>query len=146
MSDWSSDVCSSDLEATRRLPAAWIESIDRPITVQWPDDLPEGVHGRARGDTLRLRRSLLDDWIARPAGATDDDPATRAALAAVIHEFAHVHARSPSGGLSRDPRLLRSAERRVGTAGVSTCRSRWSPYHYKKKTQNRPNLLPPKTI
>src|SRR3546814_15941168 len=24
---------------------------------------------------------------------------------------------------------LRSEERRVGTAGVSTCRSRWSPYH-----------------
>src|SRR3546814_15328912 len=137
MSDWSSDVCSSDLEATRRLPAAWIESIDRPITVQWPDDLPEGVHGRARGDTLRLRRSLLDDWIARPAGATDDDPATRAALAAVIHEFAHVHDRSPSGGLSRDPRLLdlagwqvgRSEERRGGKRCVRTCRSRWLPYH-----------------
>src|SRR3546814_19038526 len=64
-------------EATRRRPAAWIESSDRPITVQWPDDLPEGVHGRARGDTLRLRRSLLDDWIARPAGATDADPATQ---------------------------------------------------------------------
>src|SRR3546814_20551065 len=28
---------------------------------------------------------------------------------------------------------LRSEERRVGKEGVSTCRSRWSPYHYKKK-------------
>src|SRR3546814_2328838 len=27
----------------------------------------------------------------------------------------------------------RSEERRVGTECVSTCRSRWSPYHYKKK-------------
>src|SRR3546814_19020437 len=27
----------------------------------------------------------------------------------------------------------RSEERRVGQEGVSTCRSRWSPYHYKKK-------------
>src|SRR3546814_12417939 len=27
----------------------------------------------------------------------------------------------------------RSEERRVGTEGVSTCRSRWSPYHSKKK-------------
>src|SRR3546814_19484235 len=27
----------------------------------------------------------------------------------------------------------RSEERRVGKEGVSTCRSRWSPYHYKKK-------------
>src|SRR3546814_11756331 len=29
---------------------------------------------------------------------------------------------------------LRSEERRVGKECVSTCRSRWSPYHYKKKT------------
>src|SRR3546814_4935266 len=27
----------------------------------------------------------------------------------------------------------RSEERRVGKEGVSTCKSRWSPYHYKKK-------------
>src|SRR3546814_15329127 len=27
----------------------------------------------------------------------------------------------------------RSEERRVGKEGVSTCRSRWSPYHKKKK-------------
>src|SRR3546814_21082389 len=31
----------------------------------------------------------------------------------------------------------RSEERRVGHECVSTCRSRWSPYHYKKKTQQR---------
>src|SRR3546814_20089934 len=29
--------------------------------------------------------------------------------------------------------VLRSEERRVGKECVSTCRSRWSPYHYKKK-------------
>src|SRR3546814_16844420 len=29
--------------------------------------------------------------------------------------------------------LDRSEERRVGKEGVSTCRSRWSPYHEKKK-------------
>src|SRR3546814_17204625 len=28
----------------------------------------------------------------------------------------------------------RSEERRVGQECVSTCRSRWSPYHYKKNT------------
>src|SRR3546814_13443782 len=37
-------------------------------------------------------------------------------------------ARRPS---SSSPR--RSEERRVGKECVSTCRSRWSPYHYKKK-------------
>src|SRR3546814_20393743 len=31
----------------------------------------------------------------------------------------------------------RSEERRVGNECVSTCRSRWSPYHYKKKHINR---------
>src|SRR3546814_16832337 len=30
----------------------------------------------------------------------------------------------------------RSAERRVGKECVSTCRSRWSPYHYKKQNSN----------
>src|SRR3546814_18986192 len=29
--------------------------------------------------------------------------------------------------------IVRSEERRVGTEGGSTCRSRWSPYHSKKK-------------
>src|SRR3546814_20602889 len=29
--------------------------------------------------------------------------------------------------------IKRSEERRVGKEGVSTCRSRWSPYHSKKK-------------
>src|SRR3546814_9436016 len=28
-----------------------------------------------------------------------------------------------------DDHILRSEERRVGKEGVSTCRSRWSPYH-----------------
>src|SRR3546814_17772748 len=32
--------------------------------------------------------------------------------------------------------IIRSEERRVGKECVSTCRSRWSPYHYKKKKKN----------
>src|SRR3546814_18836381 len=40
-------------------------------------------------------------------------------------------------GLSRSAqRAARSEERRVGKGCVSTCRSRWSPYH-KKKTYHR---------
>src|SRR3546814_17450488 len=31
----------------------------------------------------------------------------------------------------------RSEERRVGKECVSKCRSRWSPYHYKKKKNNK---------
>src|SRR3546814_11606071 len=33
----------------------------------------------------------------------------------------------------------RSEERRVGKECVSTCRSRWSPYNYKKKTKEKTN-------
>ncbi|WP_051176221.1 DUF4105 domain-containing protein [Luteimonas mephitis] len=93
-------------DALRRLPPVWVAAVDRRIRVEWRDDLPAGVHGRARGSKLFFRRTLLDDWMARPAGAGDNDPATRAALAAVVHELAHVLDRSPHGRLSHDPRLL----------------------------------------
>src|SRR3546814_9846007 len=42
--------------------------------------------------------------------------------------------RAYSSGIATAPLRDRSAERRVGKACVSTCRSRWSPYHSKKKT------------
>src|SRR3546814_15073496 len=35
---------------------------------------------------------------------------------------------------------LRSEERRVGNECVSTRRCRWSPYHYKNKTNTRPRI------
>src|SRR3546814_9102035 len=68
ISDWSSDVCSSDLPPCR-------SRRDRPSAEGWRDPRPGPVgagHGRGR-----------------------------------------------------------SEERRVGPECVSTCRSRWSPYHYK---------------
>src|SRR3546814_14360117 len=40
--------------------------------------------------------------------------------------------RLPAGARS-DAARFRSEERRVGKECVSTCRSRWSPYHLKKK-------------
>ncbi|TKR34241.1 DUF4105 domain-containing protein [Luteimonas gilva] len=89
-------------DAMRRLPPA-IQALDRRIDVLWRD-LPAQVHGRARSHRILLDRALLDAWIARPAG--DDGTATRAALAATIHELAHVYDRSAQGRVSRDPRLL----------------------------------------
>ena len=92
-------------DAIQRLPAAWADALDRRIDVEWRDDLPAEVHGRAKARLL-LNRALLDGWMARPEDAGIEDPATRAALAAVIHELAHFYDRTPQGGLSRDPRLL----------------------------------------
>src|SRR3546814_19102221 len=37
---------------------------------------------------------------------------------------------------------FRSEERRVGKECVSTCRSRWSPYHYKKKNSQQDHEYP----
>src|SRR3546814_11347864 len=42
---------------------------------------------------------------------------------------------SDDTGLTTNVFTLRSEERRVGKECVSTCRSRWSPYHYKTNTE-----------
>src|SRR3546814_10859198 len=86
VSDWSSDVCSSDLTHVRVAGAVAIE--------QQRDHDIGGERKRAdRPHRLGMRR--------RPG---DEAPDRR----------------------SENPR---SDERRVGKECVSTCRSRWSPYH-----------------
>ena len=93
-------------DAIQRLPAPWVNALEQSIEVEWRDDLPAQVHGRAQARRLLLDRALLDGWMVRPRDADVEDPATRAALAAVIHELAHFYDRTPQGQLSRDPRLL----------------------------------------
>src|SRR3546814_7115418 len=74
ISDWSSDVCSSDLlRCCHGSHPSWIESLHQ-------------TRGRFKVFWTEFLRSLRD-------------------------------------------RGLRSEERRVGKECVSTCRSRWSPYH-----------------
>lgn len=92
-------------DALRRLPPAW-RSWDADVAVEWREDLPERVHGRAHGKRILLDRDLLHAWMARPAGADARDPTARAALAAVIHELAHAYDRGTRNRLSGDPRLL----------------------------------------
>ncbi|WP_179564367.1 DUF4105 domain-containing protein [Xanthomonas sp. JAI131] len=91
------------------LPPAWAAAIETPLTLQWRDDLPEQVHGRAQARHLLLNNALLRAWMAPPAaGAADGgaDPARRPAVAALLHELAHFYDRSAAGRLSSDPRLL----------------------------------------
>src|SRR3546814_16168030 len=85
ISDWSSDVCSSDLPFAGSL----VEHLDLLVEM--------------REDHARDRR------IGAPLGVPAVDQ-RRARLG---------------------PCLCRSEERRVGKECVSTCRSRWSPYHSK---------------
>src|SRR3546814_2316396 len=83
ISDWSSDVCSSDLRPHR---PSWLAS---------PREAAE--HQR---DGVGIERRRGDAGLAHRAGHTPDHAA-----------------------------FGRSEERRVGKECVSTCSSRWSPYH-----------------
>src|SRR3546814_7130244 len=90
ISDWSSDVCSSDLVAA-------------PVA----DELAHQV---------RLLVAVL--------GRADPVDGVGPDFFAQLHQ---VGADLVQGGVPAD--ALRSEERRVGKECVSTCRSRWSPYH-----------------
>src|SRR3546814_19869357 len=82
-----------------------------------------------RTDTLfpytTLFRSARDQTLQDELRASPDG------LGNAVEEFLRMYAiATPMRTATRD---MRSEERRVGKECVSTCRSRWSPYHYKKK-------------
>src|SRR3546814_19327874 len=136
ISDWSSDVCSSDLRQE------WLKSLTdaekAKLKWHWPfwareDQLaPEGdwttwlvLAGRGFGKTR-----MGSEWIREIA---EKNPGCRIALVAETAADARdVMIKGASGLLNCDPNLTedswRSEERRVGKEGVSTCRSRWWPY------------------
>src|SRR3546814_13336849 len=98
ISDWSSDVCSSDL----KLCPFWVEftpikkgrKVER-VSMMW---LPKTMSGRRDAQNLIDQHSIV----------------RRAKLRGDIPEMPVL--------------VDRSEERRVGKECVSTCRSRWSPY------------------
>src|SRR3546814_13871089 len=98
ISDWSSDVCSSDLFASE---AALVVHDERSASV------------------------VLDALALAPSGAVDS--------CATLHLDEHDLPASgdPVVATDRAPEAdpNRSEERRVGKECVSTCRSRWAPYH-----------------
>src|SRR3546814_11068778 len=102
ISDWSSDVCSSDLYSRARYHVG--DFLLRPV-------------GRITCATLRL-----DLYRAALVGKIVTDRGTIA-----LHAF--VHAEQPHMTIEIETSGDRSEERRVGKECVSTFRSRWSPYH-----------------
>src|SRR3546814_5509409 len=108
ISDWSSDVCSSDLP--RRAPP-------RARRLQFGRHVGERELGVLEiGDTL-------PELLAVPRIG---DRLVEAALRAAKRAGADVETAAVEPH-HRDAE--RSEERRVGKECVSTCRSRWSPYH-----------------
>src|SRR3546814_19115685 len=120
ISDWSSDVCSSDLKGreARKLSMAAHRFLD-------PQHLVPLRHAFGAGKAADLQLSGV------PAGREMRD----GDILALARTRRDDHA--PPARHRRVERGLRSEERRVGKECVSTCRSRWSPYHYKKKQSTR---------
>src|SRR3546814_15639355 len=97
ISDWSSDVCSSDLSGPITL---FVFSVLGWAMLRYDYPVAAAVVGLLLG-TL-LEENLIRTW-----------QITRGDLSYVLER----------------PGAMRSEERRVGKECVSTCRSRWSPYH-----------------
>src|SRR3546814_15912211 len=104
ISDWSSDVCSSDLDDARVLA-------DRAV--------PLGAHAAVR-QYLRHRvlRGGRDFALIGPAQCAD-----------IVHRMEIADVLERVGDRFDQIVFARPEERRAGKEGVSTCNSRWSPYH-----------------
>src|SRR3546814_29572 len=99
ISDWSSDVCSSDL--------------NRGLRVSYPPRRTRESVGRCNR-TFQRKKQINHCQLNHLAYACGANPRGKGMIMSTINEVA-------KGG--------RSEERRVGKECVSTCRSRWSPYH-----------------
>src|SRR3546814_19631647 len=99
ISDWSSDVCSSDLVECALQQGAEDGRLDvLPLVLGGDDQKLQVVFGDLDGAGVFEEAAVELRDLHFQAG----------------RELTHVH---------------RSEERRVGKECVSTCRSRWSPYH-----------------
>src|SRR3546814_15389371 len=108
ISDWSSDVCSSDLERDLVLAGDRRVRLDAGAFLQI-------LLGEADGDLLLAAVDALDRL------GRDEHPAPRQPVPGIDDEVAD---------------LPRSEERRVGNVCVRTVKSSWSQVNQKKKITN----------
>src|SRR3546814_10448780 len=111
ISDWSSDVCSSDLAEH-----GWLwTAAQTGVSAQAPTLI------LAHGAGAPMDSGFMNEMAARLAGH---------GINVMRFEFPYMAQRRLDGGKRPpNPAAKRSAERRVGKECGSTCRSRWSPYH-----------------
>src|SRR3546814_16986126 len=114
ISDWSSDVCSSDLQRFTALAAAWVMQ-DAVFHLMKP-------HGE-------LLIVAIPDLQENSGSASIR---TRLSTMCALKPMPKQDARFFGDALAG-----RSEERRVGKECVSTCRYRWSRYHKKKNKKKK---------
>src|SRR3546814_15989726 len=115
ISDWSSDVCSSDLGSTQTAVEEVIAGLERgELRVASPG---RGVQWQVH---QWLKKAVLLYFRVNDMQMMDGQPAPY---------YDKVPLRFADGDESIFREVGRSEERRVGKACVSPCRSRWSPYH-----------------
>src|SRR3546814_13815448 len=125
ISDWSSDVCSSDLGER---DAAWaLECVQR---LDHGGQLHAVVGGVGRAARQILLAGARADHRAPAAGA---GIALARAVGGDLDMGEFLHANACGCAAYQSSRCTRSEERRVGKECVSPCRSRGSPYHKKNK-------------
>src|SRR3546814_15353127 len=121
ISDWSSDVCSSDLPVADRL-SAWLGL----------DAENAEAAGFATVIALTTYVSLIAGELVPKQFALRAPEPIPIFMAAQMVWLSNIAA--PLVWLSYNSR---AEERRVGKECVGTCRSRWWPYTYKKKKTNK---------
>src|SRR3546814_13099469 len=108
---------------------------DYIYALEWAETLGglSGLIARSEANAAALDRWVrATDWIDHLAV----DPASRSTTSVCLKFADHaVEGLDDEAQLALVKKMasLRSEERRVGKECVSTCRSRWSPYHKKKK-------------
>src|SRR3546814_13120306 len=127
ISDWSSDVCSSDLSA------ATVTSSGARVA------LGEGFEQLRQHSLTHADTAVADAEHQAPGAFLGLTAGDFEQYVAVLGEFQRIAQQIhqnlfESRGVATNPR---SEERRVGKGCVSTCRSRWSAYHENTKRKKQ---------
>src|SRR3546814_14148754 len=126
ISDWSSDVCSSDLT---KIADMFFAPPGRRDSQGIGRTYGEAVETHAQSRLNALARILEPFRSMRRADAEQ----ALMQIGRLIRSGKAVAGKSNIDNAAIAISKLRSEERRVGKECVSTCRSRWSQYHSKKK-------------
>src|SRR3546814_21070601 len=117
ISDWSSDVCSSDLDINDAAIVAGVVARHETALLPWLDGPPQTNEAGRSSAFIAAMLWLADRGL--PPRFQCLEIGSSAGINLMIDRYHY-----DLGGMQ-----VRSEERRVGKECVSTCRSRWSPYH-----------------